>query len=82
MHGKQGRGLQPDELALDRTGIINKTVASVLAGKYPHGKISSCSMFDTYDETPIFIILYITEDVVESVARKLSGSSGPEGTYS
>ena len=35
-----------------------------------------------YDETPIFIPVYITEDLVKLVARKLSENSGPGGTYS
>ena len=35
-----------------------------------------------YEETPIFIPVYITKKAVESVARKNSGSSGPGGTES
>ena len=39
-------------------------------------------MLETYEETPIFIPVNITEEAVISVARKLSGSSGPGGTDS
>ena len=53
---------------------------SVLAGKPPHKKIPSCVTIETYDETPIFIPVYITEDSVESVMQKLLGSLGPGGT--
>ena len=37
---KKGGVLHPGELAEYRTGIIDETVASVLAGKHPHEKIS------------------------------------------
>ena len=59
---------------------IKKTVTSVLEGKHPSKKIPSCATLETYEETPIFIPFDITEEAVESVARKISGSSGPGGT--
>ena len=37
---------------------------------------------EVYDETPIFIPVEITEDVVESVTQKLSGSLVPGCTDS
>ena len=36
-------------------------------------------MLELYEETPVFIPMDITEDVVESVARKLSGSAVASG---
>ena len=39
-------------------------------------------MLETYDETPIFITVDITEDAVKSVTQKLLGGSGPGGTDS
>ena len=74
--------LQPDELAADRTGTINETVKSVLEGKYPSKTIPSCATLETHKETPIFIPVNITKEAIESVAQKLSGSSGPGGTDS
>ena len=43
-------------------------------------KNTACSMLEAYDKTPILIPVGIMEDVVKSVARKLSRSSGPRGT--
>ena len=74
--------MQPDKLALDKTGIINETVTSVLAGKHPHNKIPSCATLETYNETPILIPVDITEDVIKLVVRKLLGSLCPGGTDS
>ena len=36
-----------------------------------------CSALEAYNETPIFVPVDITDDVVKSVARKLSGGLGP-----
>ena len=80
---REKRGvLQPDKLAEDCTGTINKTVASVLERKNPSVTIPSCATLETYEETPILIPVDITEEVVESVAQKRSGSFGPGGTDS
>ena len=73
-------GVQPVILAEDWTVFINKTAALLFSGKYPHENNSSCATLETYDRTPIFITVYITEDAVKSVARKLWGGSGPGGT--
>ena len=74
--------MQPDELAEDHTGTINKTVKSILEGKNTSEKIPSCATLETYTETPIFIPVNITEESVESVARKRSGRSIQGGTDS
>ena len=74
--------MQPDELSADQTGTIKNTGASVLEAKHPSKNIPSCATLETYKETPIFIPVYITEEAVESVARKLSWISVPRGTDS
>ena len=61
---EKGGVLQPDELAADRTGKINETVPLVLEGKNPSETIPSCVTLETYDETPIFIPVDITEEAV------------------
>ena len=66
----------------DRTGTIDETVTSVLEGKHLSEIIPSCATLETYEETHIFIPVDITEEALESVARKLLGSSGPGGTDS
>ena len=71
--------MQSYELAEYQAGIINETVASVLVGKHQHKTIPFYSTLETYEETPIFIPVDITEDAVEMVTRKCSGSSGPGG---
>ena len=50
--------------------------------KNPSKNVPSCATLETYEETPIFIPVDITEEAVELVARKLSGSSIPGGTDS
>ena len=57
-------------------GTINKTVTSILEGKRMRKQIPSCDTLETYEETPIFIPVDITEEAVELVARKLLGISG------
>ena len=74
--------MQPDEFSEDRTGTINKTVTSILDITHLSKTITSCATLQTYEETPIFIPLNITEEPVESVAQKRLGSSGPGGTES
>ena len=77
-----GGVLQPYDLAEDCMSTINETVTSFLDGKNPSKKLSSCATLETYEETTIFIFVDITEESVESVARKPSGISGPGGTDS
>ena len=81
VHSKQGGGLQTNELASDKTVVINETVSSFLTGEYPHKTIPSYSTLETYDKTHIFIHVEIMEDLVGLFARKLSGGLGPGGTY-
>ena len=74
--------MQPDEFSEDCTGTINETVASVLEGKYCSETIPSCATLEIYEDRPLFIPVNIMEESVESVARKLLGSSGPRDTDS
>ena len=62
--------LQPDGLAKNCTGAINETVALPLELKHLSQNILYCATLYTYEETPIFIPVDITEEAVESVARK------------
>ena len=78
VHIKQG-GVQPKELAEYRTVFINETVAYILEGKHPHENILSYATLETYDKTPIFILVDITKDAVELVARELLVDSFPGG---
>ena len=74
--------MQPEELTEDRTETINKTVVSFLEGKHQSKTIPSCATPEKYDKTPVLIPVDITEEAVESVARKLLGSSSLGGTDS
>lgn len=66
----------PDEID-EKTG---DPVEEVLRSKHPDAKIADPSFLPKYDEVPDFVDLDITEDVVERVARKLSGSGGLGGS--
>jgi hypothetical protein len=63
----------------EKTGL---KVAEVLASKHPDARIPDTDKLPEYDEVPDFADLDITEDVVEMVARRLSGSAGIGGTDS
>ena len=79
---EKGGFLQPDKLDEDYTGTVNEILLSVLQGKLPSGTIPFCVTLETYEETPIFIPVNITEETVKLVAGKLLGSSIPGGTDS
>ena len=72
-------GFLPDDRATVKTGITDKTVAEVLAGKQPPDRKPDFYTLEAYKETPIFIPLDIMEYVVKSVAQKRLGSAGPGG---
>ena len=74
---ENGEGLQPEKLAENCMGMINKTVALILEGNHPSKNIPSYATLETYEETPIFIPVDITKEAVESVARKLLGEVWP-----
>ena len=58
-------------------GTINETAVSVLEGKHTSKTIPSYAALETYKETPIFILVDITEEAVESVAQKTFGELRP-----
>ena len=64
-------------MTLDKRGVINETVASVLLGKHPHETITSCSMLEAYYKMLIFLPVDITEYVVKSITREFLGILGP-----
>ena len=69
----------PDKWASDSAIFMDKTVAGVLVGKNPPEREPNCSTLEAYKETPVFIPMDITEDVVCFVAVKLLVHSGPSG---
>ena len=77
--GGGGGGFQPNKLASNGTGVIKETVTYVVLGGNLHKTNPACSTLEAYDKKPIFFPVDITEDVVEWVARKIPGSSGPGG---
>ena len=79
---EKGGVLQPEQLDEDKTGTINETVTSFLEVTQPRKTIPSCATLETYEQTPIFIPIDITEEAVELVTRKLSEISVPGGTDS
>ena len=74
---EKGGVLKPDELADDLKCTIKETVTSVLEGKYHRKTIPSCATLETYEVTPIFIPLDITDKSVELVAQKNVGEFLP-----
>ncbi len=56
------------------------SVATVLESKHPNARVPDFSSFPLYPNTPDFVDLAITEDSVEKVAGRLSGSAGLGGT--
>ena len=75
---EKGGLLAPDDID-EKSGL---PVEEVLRSKHPEPRVPLAADFEAYDEVPDFVDVDITDDVVESVARKLSGSAGPGGTDS
>ena len=61
---------------------MDKTIAEVLAGKNLAERKPHCYTLEAYEENTVFIPSDITEDMVDLVAWKLSGSAEPGGTDS
>jgi hypothetical protein len=73
---EKGIIMMPDEND-DKTG---DSVATVLESKHPDARVPNVSFLPTFPNTPDFMDLDITEDSVEKVAGRLSGSAGLGGT--
>ena len=56
--------MQSEKSDEDCTVTVNETFTSVFEAKYPSKIIPSCDTIETYEETPIFIIVDITEEAV------------------
>ena len=75
---EKGGVLMPDDID-EKTG---NSVAQTLESKHPDARIPETSSLFDYPSTPDFVDLDITSDVVEKVARRLSGSAGLGGVDS
>ncbi len=73
---EKGSILMPDDID-EKTG---DSVTTVLESKHPDARVPDVSFFQSYPNTPDFVDLDITEDSVEKVAGRLSGSAGLGGS--
>jgi hypothetical protein len=72
---EKGGVLQPGDID-EKSGL---SVAKVLASKHPEARTPVASSLHQYENTPDFVDVDVTEDTVEKVARRLSGSAGIGG---
>jgi hypothetical protein len=75
--GEKGGFLLPNEVDA-KTGEY--VIDVVLKSKHPDARILDASKLEDYEETPDFVDLDITEEVVKQIARRLFGSAGPGGS--
>ena len=77
-------GTATHRIDIRQNGSYGKTVLTVLVGKHPYNPSPPTPSYtlEAYGETPIFITLSITENVVRLVVRELSGGSGTRATDS
>ena len=73
---EKGSILQPS----DTDAKSGESVGDVLRSKHPAARVPDVDLLHSYPETPAFVDVDITADVVESVARRLTGSAGLGGT--
>ena len=74
----EGGVLLPNDL----DAKTNEPVIDVLKSKHPDARVPDVSTFEDYETLSDLVELDITEETVEQVARRLSGSAGPGGTDS
>jgi hypothetical protein len=75
---EKGGVLLPDDL----DSKTNEPVIDVLRSKHPDARVPDVSVLEAYEILPDLQDVDITEETVEQVARRLSGSAGPGGTDS
>ncbi len=73
---EKGGVLLPDDVD-EKTG---ESVIDVLQSKHPDAQVPDAAELEDYETVPNFVDLDITKEVVEKVARRLSGSAGPGGS--
>ena len=76
---REGGGLLQPTDTDEKSG---EPIVDVLRSKHPEEQVPEAADLHVYDEVPDFVDLDITADVVEKVAKKLSGSAGPGGVDS
>ena len=72
----QGRILEGDDIDV-KSGL---PVREVLASKHPPAVSPPIEELEPYEVVPVMPSLDITVDVVEKIAKKMSGAAGPGGT--
>ena len=77
-----GGDFLPSECGYKSAGFTDKSVAEVLVGKHLTDRKLHYSTLEAYEETPVFIHINMTEDVVELVVRKRLGTPGTFGMVS
>jgi hypothetical protein len=75
---EKGGILLPDDID-EKSG---NTISEVLESKHPDARTPDANSLPKYSNTPDFVDVDITEESVEKVARRLSGSAGLGGTDS
>ena len=60
-------------------GFMEKIIVEVLAGEHLSKRKPHCYTLEAYKETPAFIPIDISEDMVKLVAQKLLVSAGTGG---
>jgi hypothetical protein len=63
----------------DRDDKTGENIFNVLQSKHTDARVPDASEMEDYETLPDFVDLDITEEIVEQVARQLSGGTGPGG---
>ena len=79
---ESGGVLDPNSLAEDKSGVMDKTVFKVFKDKHPEPRTVDENAFIHCDDLPVLVDVDVTSGYIEKVARKIRGSAGPSGTDS